>query len=98
MNPMHRGLSRIENHLLGLYRETQDPLEIWRDIDVAVMVAARFNPKEYSHLATGYDAPRLGDAERDMGLIRFRGHVPKGGYDVPTDGRHTQAPAAPAVH
>ena len=22
-----------------------------------------------------------------MGLIRFRGHVPKGGYDVPTDGR-----------
>jgi hypothetical protein len=31
-------------------------------------------------------------------LIRFRGHLPKGGYDVPSDGRHPQAPApAPAV-
>jgi hypothetical protein len=33
-----------------------------------------------------------------VGLIRFRGHLPKGGYDVPTDGRHPQAPAAPAIH
>lgn len=30
-------------------------------------------------------------------LIRFGGHLPKGGYDVPTDGRHSEAPAAPAV-
>jgi transposase-like protein len=27
-------------------------------------------------------------------LIRFGGHLPKGGYDVPTDGRDAQAPAA----
>jgi len=33
----------------------------------------------------------------NLGLTRFGGHLPKGGYDVPTDGRHTQAPAAPAV-
>ena len=32
-----------------------------------------------------------------MGLIRFRGHFPKGGYDVHTDGRHFQeaTPASP---
>jgi transposase len=30
-------------------------------------------------------------------LIRFRGHLPKGGYDVQTDGRHNEDPAsAPA--
>jgi hypothetical protein len=33
----------------------------------------------------------------EMGLIRFGGHLSYGGYDVPTDGRHTQAPAAPAI-
>jgi hypothetical protein len=33
----------------------------------------------------------------DVRLIRFRGHLPKGGYDVQTDGRHFQAPAAPAI-
>ena len=27
-------------------------------------------------------------------LIRFRGHLPKGGYDVQTNGRHAQTPAA----
>ena len=33
-----------------------------------------------------------------LGLIRFRGHFPKGGYDVHTDGRDDQEPAAaPAV-
>ena len=33
-----------------------------------------------------------------VGLIRFGGHLPKGGYDVPTDGTHLQEPAhAPAV-
>ena len=32
-----------------------------------------------------------------MGLIRFRGHIPKGGYDV-HDGQNNEAPAsAPAV-
>jgi hypothetical protein len=30
-------------------------------------------------------------------LIRFGGHLPKGGYDVQTDGRHAQAPAPPAI-
>jgi hypothetical protein len=30
-------------------------------------------------------------------LIRFRGHLPKGGYDVQNDGRDSQAPAAPAI-
>jgi hypothetical protein len=33
-----------------------------------------------------------------LGLIRFRGHLPKGGYDVQTDGRYSQAPVAPAIH
>jgi chemotaxis response regulator CheB len=33
-----------------------------------------------------------------VGLIRFRGHFPKGGYDVHTDGRDDQEPAVtPAV-
>ena len=33
---------------------------------------------------------------RSVGLIRFRGHFPKGGYDVHTDGRNnSQAPAPP---
>ena len=32
-----------------------------------------------------------------LGLIRFRGHIPKGGYDV-HDGQNNEAPAsAPAV-
>jgi hypothetical protein len=34
---------------------------------------------------------------RHLGLIRFGGHLPKGGYDVPTDGRVPQTPTAPAV-
>ena len=35
---------------------------------------------------------------RGVRLIRFRGHLPKGGYDVHTDGRHLQESAsAPAV-
>jgi hypothetical protein len=32
-----------------------------------------------------------------LGLIRFCGHLPKGGYDVQTDGRDPQAPASPAI-
>ena len=33
---------------------------------------------------------------RELGLIRFRGHFPKGGYDVHTDGRSdSQEPAPP---
>jgi hypothetical protein len=36
---------------------------------------------------------------RMLGLTRFGGHLSYGGYDVQTDGRHTQAPATPpAVH
>jgi hypothetical protein len=38
----------------------------------------------------------LASSERRLGLIRFRGHLPKGGYDVPTDGRHFQEDPAPA--
>jgi transposase len=30
-----------------------------------------------------------------MGLIRFRGHLSKGEYDVQTNGRHTEATSAP---
>jgi hypothetical protein len=30
-------------------------------------------------------------------LIRFRGHLPKGGYDVQTDGRDAATPAAAAI-
>jgi hypothetical protein len=35
---------------------------------------------------------------RGVGLIRFSGHLSYGGYDVQTDGRHTEAPRAAAVH
>ena len=38
-----------------------------------------------------------GDESIGLGLIRFRGHLPKGGYDVQSDGRDSQAPAAPAI-
>jgi hypothetical protein len=42
-------------------------------------------------------ATGLVDADRAVGLIRFRGHLPKGGYDVP-NGRFDATPAAaPAV-
>jgi len=33
---------------------------------------------------------------RRMRLIRFRGHLLKGGYDVHTDGRHSEEEPAPA--
>jgi len=32
-----------------------------------------------------------------VALIRFGGHLPKGGYDVQTDGRHSPPPGAPAI-
>jgi hypothetical protein len=31
----------------------------------------------------------------NLRLIRFGGHLPKGGYDVQTDGRDFQTPAVP---
>jgi hypothetical protein len=34
----------------------------------------------------------------ELGLIRFRGHVSKGGYDVPHAQSEAGAPSAPAVH
>lgn len=34
----------------------------------------------------------------NLGLIRIGGHLSYGGYDVQTDGRHTEAPRAAAVH
>ena len=40
----------------------------------------------------------ISSTQETLRLIRFRGHLPKGGYDVP-DGRHTQGPApSPALH
>ena len=40
---------------------------------------------------------RLADRSRYLGLIRFRGHVPKGGYDV-HDAQDDEVPATtPAV-
>ena len=33
-----------------------------------------------------------------VGLIRFRGHLPKGGYDVPHAHTEAGAPSAPTVH
>jgi len=51
-------------------------------------------------------APLVGDIETVqssssgslMGLIRFRGHLPKGGYDVPHAHTEAGAPSAPTVH
>jgi hypothetical protein len=48
-------------------------------------------------LQTTMTAPVAWKAVVVLGLIRFRGHLPKGGYDVPTDGRDPQTPAAPAI-
>ena len=50
---------------------------------------------ERQHRLPGVAAEAVEVVEDDgleVGLIRFRGHLPKGGYDVPT-WRHTQAPA-----
>jgi hypothetical protein len=33
-----------------------------------------------------------------VGLIRFRGHLPKGGYDVPNAQEQQKPAATPAVH
>jgi hypothetical protein len=33
--------------------------------------------------------------DEKVGVIRLHGHLPKGGYDVPTDGRAPEAPATP---
>jgi hypothetical protein len=33
-----------------------------------------------------------------VGVIRIGGHLSCGGYDVQTDGRHTEAASAPPVH
>jgi hypothetical protein len=43
--------------------------------------------------ATFWGRPRM----RILRLIRFGGHLPKGGYDVQSDGRHPHAPASPAI-
>jgi hypothetical protein len=47
-----------------------------------------------------YKADRLRELDpehaaiyRDLRLIRFRGHFPKGGYDVHTDGEDSSKPA-----
>jgi len=37
-------------------------------------------------------------ARPTLGLIRFRGHLPKGGYDVPHAHTEAGAPSAPTVH
>ena len=37
-------------------------------------------------------------AERELGVIRFGGHLSRGEYDVQTDGRHTEATSASPVH
>lgn len=37
------------------------------------------------------------DTLRDVGLIRFRGHLPKGGYDVQDVQRVLRPAATPAV-
>jgi protein-disulfide isomerase len=38
------------------------------------------------------------DLQCPLDLIRFGGHLSCGGYDVQTDGRHTEAPRPAAVH
>jgi dienelactone hydrolase len=35
---------------------------------------------------------------RQLGVIRFGGHLSQGEYDVQTDGRHSEAASAPPVH
>ena len=47
---------------------------------------------------TQCDSAGLSLLTRDVGLIRFGGHLSKGEYDVQSDGRHIQAASAPPVH
>jgi hypothetical protein len=60
---------------------------------------ARFAPPGTDRsltLAEGNTEARNG--ARSLRLIRFGGHLPKGGYDVQNDGRASEdAPATPAV-
>jgi hypothetical protein len=45
-----------------------------------------------------FQADYYSSTNGELRLIRFGGHRPKGGYDVPTDGKHLHTPArAPAV-
>ena len=46
--------------------------------------------------ATISDDPVVWSNTRGLGLIRSRGHVPKGGYDVPNGSNHTSA-VTPAI-
>ena len=41
---------------------------------------------------------RAKDGNAVLAVIRFRGHLSKGEYDVQTDGRHTEATSPPPVH
>lgn len=43
------------------------------------------------------DDAALAAIGKGLDLIRFGGHLSKGGYDVQTNGRHASAPAAPAL-
>jgi hypothetical protein len=59
-----------------------------------------FGPTVTSHdrcLATRPSGQGTQEGAR-LDLIRFGGHLPKGGYDVQTDGRHTKATFASPVH
>jgi hypothetical protein len=56
-----------------------------------------------SRRVRGLPLPTRGGGESSRGaprmaLIRFRGHLSKGEYDVQTDGRHTEAARPPPVH
>jgi hypothetical protein len=57
---------------------------------------------EVSSLCALYHQPdilhaKVGLCRAIWRLIRFGGHLPKGEYDVQTDGRHAKTPAAPAI-
>ena len=76
---------------------TDESIEFVSDVEfVEEGVDEPTRPREivcvFRHLLKDREAVTL-----SLGLIRFRGHLPKGGYDVPTDGRQSQAPAAPAI-
>ena len=52
---------------------------------------------DFAEMMAQYDTFLIG-RKTFVGLIRFRGHLPRGGYDVPHAQSEAGPPSAPAVH
>ena len=72
----------------------QTSVDCWKQCyRTALSIAEVFVLPTVSHSTCSFAGTKLGNDGVDLGLIRFRGHFPKGGYDVHTDGRDDQESA-----